>query len=66
MKGQKRIKEEIEEAVDLKVEIKESGFNIYPSDRLIYTFELDRLLTVARKHGLQHYINFEDGYIRLH
>lgn len=67
MKGQKKIKKKIEKAVDLKVEIKKSGFNIYPGDdSLILTLQLDILLIIARKYHLRHYINFEDGYLRLH
>lgn len=66
MKGQKKIKELIEKAVDLKVEIKKSGINIYPDDHLILTFQLDALIVIAQKYRLKHYINFKEGCMRLH
>jgi len=69
MKNKKKIIEEIK-AVGLKVKILSFGFCVYPGDRdednAIYTNELDKLLVIAQKYGLGHYINFDDGFVRLH
>jgi len=68
MINKKKIIEEIE-AIGLKVKILSFGFCVYPSDEssnVIYTAQLNKLLVIAQKYGLLgHYINFDDGFVRL-
>jgi len=68
MENQKKIIKEIE-AVGLKIEAKLDGFHVYPiesDDSCIWSTKLAKLISIAQKYGLGHYINFELGYIRLH
>lgn len=68
MKGQKKIIDEIE-AIGLRVKVLDPGLAVYPSkedDNLIFTPVLNKLIAIAYKYGLGHYINFAEGYVRLH
>jgi len=66
MKNEKKIMKKIK-AIGLRVEIADSGFLVYPKEEsyLLCTAELDKLIAIAQKYNLRHYVNFEEGYIRL-
>jgi len=70
MKGVKigEIKKEIE-AIGLRVENYPNGLLVYPSEEseyIIQTNELEKLIRIAQKYNMGHYINFERGFVRLH
>jgi len=55
--------------IGLQVKVIEPGLAVYPSkedDNHIWTLRLNKLLAIAQKYGLRHYINFDLGYVRLH
>lgn len=66
MKNINKIKKEIE-AMGLRVKIQNNGLNIHPpTDGLIFTDNLNRILFIADTYNLRRYLNFNERYLRLH
>jgi len=71
-----RTKKELEkiikeiEAIGLRIEAHHlGGFHVHPlaeDDSCIWGDKLDRLILIAQKYKLLHYIDFVMGYVRLH
>jgi len=65
----KEAKKEIE-AVGLKVKVLTNGLAVYrdkeKNEDVIYTTQLDKLIAIAQKYNLKHYISFLGGFVRLH